>query len=34
MTKLLFLGSGSAFTVGADNFQANLLLMGKIISIF
>ncbi|NJL83212.1 MAG: MBL fold metallo-hydrolase [Chloroflexaceae bacterium] len=27
MTKLLFLGSGSAFTVGADNFQSNLLLI-------
>lgn len=26
--KLLFLGSGSAFTVGADNFQSNLLLIG------
>lgn len=26
MTQLLFLGSGSAFTVGADNFQSNLLL--------
>lgn len=27
MTKLLFLGSGSAFTVGADNFQSNMLLI-------
>lgn len=26
--KLLFLGSGSAFTVGTDNFQSNLLLIG------
>lgn len=25
--KLLFLGSGSAFTVGADNFQSNMLLI-------
>ncbi len=25
--KLMFLGSGSAFTVGADNFQSNLLLI-------
>lgn len=25
--KLLFLGSGSAFTVGADNFHSNMLLM-------
>ncbi len=25
--KLLFLGSGSAFTVGADNYQSNLLLV-------
>lgn len=24
--KLMFLGSGSAFTVGADNFQSNMLL--------
>ncbi|MCC5669304.1 MBL fold metallo-hydrolase [Nostoc sp. CHAB 5784] len=24
--KLIFLGSGSAFTVGADNFQSNILL--------
>lgn len=29
MTKLLFLGSGSAFTVGADNFQSNMLLMNN-----
>ena len=28
MVKLLFLGSGSAFTVGADNFQSNMLLIG------
>lgn len=28
MVKLLFLGSGSAFTVGADNFQSNMLLLG------
>ena len=27
MIKLLFLGSGSAFTVGADNFQSNMLLI-------
>ncbi|NJL00894.1 MAG: MBL fold metallo-hydrolase [Spirulinaceae cyanobacterium SM2_1_0] len=27
MTKLLFLGSGSAFTVGADNYQSNMLLI-------
>ena len=27
--KLLFLGSGSAFTVGADNFQSNLLLISN-----
>ena len=27
MTKLLFLGSGSAFTVGADNFQSNMFLI-------
>ncbi|MBE9118285.1 MBL fold metallo-hydrolase [Lusitaniella coriacea LEGE 07157] len=27
--KLLFLGSGSAFTVGADNFQSNMLLIDK-----
>ena len=26
--KLLFLGSGSAFTVGADNYQSNMLLIG------
>jgi ribonuclease BN (tRNA processing enzyme) len=26
MPNLLFLGSGSAFTVGADNFQSNLVL--------
>lgn len=28
MIELLFLGSGSAFTVGADNFQSNMLLIG------
>jgi len=27
MMKLLFLGSGSAFTVGADNYHSNLLLI-------
>ncbi|MBD2576865.1 MBL fold metallo-hydrolase [Oscillatoria sp. FACHB-1406] len=27
--KLLFLGSGSAFTVGADNFQSNMLLLDE-----
>lgn len=27
MTQLLFLGSGSAFTVGADNFHSNILLI-------
>jgi ribonuclease BN (tRNA processing enzyme) len=27
MFKLIFLGSGSAFTVGADNFQSNMLLI-------
>lgn len=27
MTKLIFLGSGSAFTVGADNFQSNMMLV-------
>ncbi|WP_144867694.1 MBL fold metallo-hydrolase [Hyella patelloides] len=27
MSKLLFLGSGSAFTVGANNFQSNILLI-------
>lgn len=26
MTKLIFLGSGSAFTVGEDNFQSNILV--------
>lgn len=26
--KLLFLGSGSATTIGADNFQSNMLLVG------
>lgn len=29
MTKLIFLGSGSAFTVGADNFQSNMILMSN-----
>ncbi|MBV6622351.1 MAG: MBL fold metallo-hydrolase [Rivularia sp. (in: Bacteria)] len=28
MTKLLFLGSGCAFTVGTDNYQSNMLLIG------
>ena len=27
MMKLLFLGTGSAFTVGADNYQSNMLLI-------
>ena len=27
--KLIFLGSGSAFTVGTDNFQSNMLLMSE-----
>jgi ribonuclease BN (tRNA processing enzyme) len=27
MTKLLFLGSGSAFTIGTDNYQSNMLLI-------
>lgn len=27
--KLIFLGSGSAFTVGADNFQSNMLLISE-----
>jgi len=27
MTKLLFLGSGAAFTVGTDNYQSNMLLV-------
>ncbi len=27
MTKLLFLGSGSAFTVGTDNFQSNIFII-------
>lgn len=27
--KLLFLGSGSAFTVGANNYQSNMLLMDE-----
>jgi ribonuclease BN (tRNA processing enzyme) len=29
MIKLLFLGSGSAFTVGADNYQSNMLLINE-----
>jgi ribonuclease BN (tRNA processing enzyme) len=29
MIKLFFLGSGSAFTVGADNFQSNMLLISE-----
>lgn len=29
MIKLLFLGSGSAFTIGADNFQSNILLINE-----
>lgn len=29
MIKLLFLGSGSAFTVGANNFQSNILLINE-----
>lgn len=29
MMKLLFLGSGSAFTVGENNFHSNLLLIGE-----
>lgn len=27
MTKLVFLGSGSAFTLGTDNFQSNMFLI-------
>ncbi|MGM3306269.1 MBL fold metallo-hydrolase [Anabaena sp. WFMT] len=27
MTRLIFLGSGSAFTVGANNFQSNMLVV-------
>lgn len=27
--KLIFLGSGSAFTIGADNFQSNMLLVSE-----
>ncbi|EDZ95259.1 MAG: MBL fold metallo-hydrolase [Limnospira sp. PMC 1291.21] len=27
--KLIFLGSGSAFTVGADNFQSNMMLVAE-----
>ncbi len=29
MMKLIFLGSGSAFTVGADNFQSNMLFVSE-----
>ena len=29
MTKLIFLGSGSAFTIGTDNFQSNMLLVDE-----
>lgn len=29
MIKLIFLGSGSAFTVGADNFQSNMLFVSE-----
>jgi ribonuclease BN (tRNA processing enzyme) len=29
MFRLLFLGSGSAFTVGTDNFQSNMLLIAE-----
>lgn len=29
MMKLIFLGAGSAFTVGADNFQSNMLLVSE-----
>lgn len=29
MTKLIFLGSGSAFTIGTDNFQSNMLLVSE-----
>ncbi|MBD2774163.1 MBL fold metallo-hydrolase [Iningainema tapete] len=29
MTKLIFLGSGSAFTIGNDNFQSNMLLVNE-----
>ena len=27
--KLVFLGSGSAFTVGHDNYQSNMLMVSK-----
>ncbi len=30
MMELIFLGSGSAFTVGADNFQSNMLLVSEL----
>ncbi|NJL10861.1 MAG: MBL fold metallo-hydrolase [Calothrix sp. SM1_7_51] len=29
MSKLIFLGSGSAFTVGTNNFQSNMLLVDE-----
>ncbi|KOR37760.1 MULTISPECIES: MBL fold metallo-hydrolase [Planktothricoides] len=29
MIKILFLGTGSAFTVGADNYQSNMLLIDE-----
>jgi ribonuclease BN (tRNA processing enzyme) len=29
MTQLLFLGSGSAFTVGTDNYQSNILIIDE-----
>lgn len=29
MTKLIFLGSGSAFTIGTDNYQSNMLLVSE-----
>ena len=29
MSKLLFLGSGSAFTLGTDNFQSNMMLINN-----
>lgn len=29
MIKLIFLGSGSAFTVGTDNFQSNILIINE-----
>ena len=30
MIKLIFLGSGSAFTVGSDNYQSNILLIDEL----